>query len=221
MTGMPACAAGDSVVAGSWDELVRDYRATVYRHALRLTRNHAEAEDLTQDTFVRALRAYDRYRAGATDAWLKRITTNLFLDSIRRRRRIAFEPLTSENAALAGPSAENVVLAGQLEPALADAIAALPAHMRTVVVMRYVDQRTDDEIAATLRVNVSTVRTRSHRARARLRRLLEGSPVPASSAPPRPASAGRGTAAMPGRRPGHVARASMGRSVAAAPVAMR
>src|SRR5215211_9174011 len=84
--------------APSWDEVVRTHSARVYRLAFRLTGNRADAEDLTQEVFVRVFRALDNYRPGTFEGWLHRITTNLFLDQARRKSRIRFDSLGDERA---------------------------------------------------------------------------------------------------------------------------
>src|SRR5579862_5790942 len=77
----------------SWDEIVRAHSARVYRLAYRLTGNQHDAEDLTQEVFVRVFRSLASYKPGTFEGWLHRITTNLFLDGARRRQRIRFEGL--------------------------------------------------------------------------------------------------------------------------------
>ena len=73
----------------TWDQIVRAHRGPVYRHAYRLTRNRYDAEDLTQDVFVRVFHALPTYRPGGSfPGWLHRITTNLFRDGLRRGRRL-------------------------------------------------------------------------------------------------------------------------------------
>src|SRR5437868_9639445 len=67
----------------SWDEVVRDHSARVYRLAYRLTGNVPDAEDLTQEVFVRVFRSLSSYTPGTFEGWLHRITTNLFLDMAR------------------------------------------------------------------------------------------------------------------------------------------
>ena len=67
--------------APSWDEVVRTHSARVYRLAYRLTGNPHDAEDLTQEVFVRVFRSLSTYTPGTFEGWLHRITTNLFLDS--------------------------------------------------------------------------------------------------------------------------------------------
>jgi len=67
-------------VLPSWDEIVRTHSARVYRLAYRLTGNKHDAEDLTQEVFVRVFRSLSSYTPGTFEGWLYRITTNLFLD---------------------------------------------------------------------------------------------------------------------------------------------
>ena len=83
-------------VPPSWDEVVRTHADRVYRLAYRLSGNRADAEDLTQETFVRVFRSLAQYAPGTFEGWLHRITTNLFLDMVRRRQRIRFEALPED-----------------------------------------------------------------------------------------------------------------------------
>ena len=82
----------------TWDEVVRNHSARVYRLAYRLTGNVHDAEDLTQEVFVRVFRSLSSYTPGTFEGWLHRITTNLFLDMARRRQRIRFEGLADDAA---------------------------------------------------------------------------------------------------------------------------
>ena len=82
--------------APSWDDVVRDHGARVYRLAYRLTGNQHDAEDLTQEVFVRVFRSLSQYTPGTFEGWLHRITTNLFLDQVRRKARIRFEGLPED-----------------------------------------------------------------------------------------------------------------------------
>src|SRR5829696_7530365 len=77
----------------SWDQIVEDHSARVFRLAYRLTGNAHDAEDLTQEVFVRVFRSLHTYTPGTFEGWLHRITTNLFLDSARRKSRIRFDAL--------------------------------------------------------------------------------------------------------------------------------
>ena len=89
-------------VAPTWEEVVRDHSARVYRLAYRLSGNAQDAEDLTQETFVRVFRSLASYAPGTFEGWLHRITTNLFLDMVRRRQRIRFDALPEDTERLPG-----------------------------------------------------------------------------------------------------------------------
>src|SRR6187397_1989565 len=82
----------------TWEDIVRLHSARVYRLAYRLTGNPHDAEDLTQEVFVRVFRSLSSYTPGTFEGWLHRITTNLFLDQARRKQRIRFDGLTDERA---------------------------------------------------------------------------------------------------------------------------
>src|SRR5881398_547891 len=80
----------------SWEQIVSDHSARVYRLAYRLTGNAHDAEDLTQEVFVRVFRSLHTYTPGTFEGWLHRITTNLFLDQARRKSRIRFDSLAED-----------------------------------------------------------------------------------------------------------------------------
>ena len=86
-------------------ELVRRHRGRVLRLATRLTGNRSDAEDLTQEVFVRALTAGDTLRPDAVEGWLHRVTTNLFLDHARRRARVRVDPWGEHLEARVRPAA--------------------------------------------------------------------------------------------------------------------
>ena len=89
-------ATGDKAAMPSWDELVRQHADRVYRLAYRLSGNQHDAEDLTQETFIRVFRSVQNYQPGTFEGWLHRITTHLFLDMVRRRARIRMEALPED-----------------------------------------------------------------------------------------------------------------------------
>ncbi|GAA2572506.1 RNA polymerase sigma factor SigE [Pseudonocardia hydrocarbonoxydans] len=159
----------------TWDEVVREHADRVYRLAYRLTGNPHDAEDLTQETFVRVFRNLASYRPGTFEGWLHRITTNLFLDMVRRRARIRMEalPEDSERIPGRGPEPEQVFSDTHLDPALQTALDALPPEFRAAVVLCDVEGLSYEEIGATLGVKLGTVRSRIHRGRAALRAAIE------------------------------------------------
>ncbi len=159
----------------SWDEVVREHADRVYRLAYRLTGNQHDAEDLTQETFVRVFRSLASYRPGTFEGWLHRITTNLFLDMVRRRSRVRMEALPEDSDRMPGngPEPEQVFSDTHLDPALQAALHELAPEFRAAVVLCDIEGLSYEEIGATLGVKLGTVRSRIHRGRAALRVALE------------------------------------------------
>jgi RNA polymerase sigma factor (sigma-70 family) len=203
----------------SWEEIVRAHSARVYRLAYRLTGNKHDAEDLTQEVFVRVFRSLSSYTPGTFEGWLHRITTNLFLDMARRRQRIRFEGLGDETAQRlhSGPTPAQAFDERHLDGDIAAALEALAPEYRAAVVLCDIEGLSYEEIAATLGVKLGTVRSRIHRGRAQLRAALDhrrprrhaAVVTPAATpATPATASAAVATAVMSGS----AAAASRGRS---------
>src|SRR5438094_2586054 len=159
----------------SWDEVVREHADRVYRLAYRLTGNPHDAEDLTQETFIRVFRSLASYKPGTFEGWLHRITTNLFLDMARRRARLRLERWPQDTDRLPGddPSPEQVYSETHLDPDLQAALDELPPEFRAAVVLCDVEGLSYEEIGATLGVKLGTVRSRIHRGRQALRASLE------------------------------------------------
>ena len=160
----------------SWDEIVRLHSARVYRLAYRLTGNRHDAEDLTQEVFVRVFRSLDTYTPGTFEGWLHRITTNLFLDRARRKQRIRFDALAEDAAErLQGrePSPAQAYDERHLDADIQKALDGLAPEYRAAVVLCDIEGLTYEEIAASLGVKLGTVRSRIHRGRAQLRAALE------------------------------------------------
>lgn len=155
--------------------MVAEHSGRVYRLAYRLTGNVHDAEDLTHDVFLRVFRSLDSYRPGTFEGWLHRITTNLFLDRMRRKQRIRFDALSDEAAArlpsrIASP--EQVYAETHLDDDVQRALDALPPDYRAAVVLCDIEGLSYEEIAATLGVKLGTVRSRIHRGRSQLRDAL-------------------------------------------------
>jgi RNA polymerase sigma factor (sigma-70 family) len=160
----------------SWEEIVRTHSGRVYRLAYRLTGNTHDAEDLTQEVFVRVFRSLSRYTPGTFEGWLHRITTNLFLDMARRRQRIRFEGLGDDAAQRLhgpGPTPAEAFEERHLDADVFAALESLPPEYRAAVVLCDIEGLSYEEIAATLGVKLGTVRSRIHRGRAHLRTALE------------------------------------------------
>ncbi len=159
----------------TWDEVVRQHADRTYRLAYRLSGNAQDAEDLTQETFIRVFRSLSSYQPGTFEGWMHRITTNLFLDMVRRRNRVRMEALPDDYDRVPGaePSPEQAFSASNFDPDLQDALESLAPEFRAAVVLCDVEGLSYEEIGATLGVKLGTVRSRIHRGRQALRAALE------------------------------------------------
>lgn len=157
-----------------WEEVARRYGRFLYTIAYRLAGNHDDAQDLAQEVLLRVRRGLETYRPGSMEGWLSRITTNVFLDEVRRRRRRPQDLFPSDPDRVVPPApAADVALAEQALPEhVQAALAALPDEFRVAVVLCDVAGRSYQEISEALGVPLGTVRSRIHRGRAVLRDAL-------------------------------------------------
>ncbi|MGH3509386.1 MAG: RNA polymerase sigma factor SigE [Nocardioidaceae bacterium] len=161
--------------APSWDEVVAQHSARVYRLAYRLTGNRPDAEDLTQEVFVRVFRSLSSYTPGTFEGWLHRITTNLFLDQARRKAKIRFDALAddAENRIPSrGLSPDQQLVVGLFDDDVETALRELPPDFRAAVVLCDIEGLSYEEIADVLELKLGTVRSRIHRGRTMLRSAL-------------------------------------------------
>ena len=161
--------------APSWEDVVEQHSARVYRLAYRLTGNAHDAEDLTQEVFVRVFRSLSSYTPGTFEGWLHRITTNLFLDQARRKAKIRFDALAEDaESRMPGraPSPDSQVHDRLFDDDVEAALADLPPDFRAAVVLCDIEGLTYDEIADVLHLKLGTVRSRIHRGRTMLRKAL-------------------------------------------------
>ncbi|WP_236075534.1 RNA polymerase sigma factor SigE [Streptomyces coffeae] len=159
----------------TWEEIVSTHSARVYRLAYRLTGNQHDAEDLTQEVFVRVFRSLSTYTPGTFEGWLHRITTNLFLDMVRRRQRIRFDALAedaAERLPSREPSPQQHFNDTHFDADVQQALDTLAPEFRAAVVLCDIEGLSYEEIAATLGVKLGTVRSRIHRGRSHLRKAL-------------------------------------------------
>jgi len=164
----------DTWTPPTWDAVVREHSARVYRLAYRLTGNQHDAEDLTQEVFVRVFRSLHDYQPGTFEGWLHRITTNLFLDLVRRRARIRFEGLPEDAERIRGRelTPAQVYEDTHLDHDVQTALDALLPEYRAAVVLCDIEGLTYEEIADVLDIKLGTVRSRIHRGRTQLRAAL-------------------------------------------------
>lgn len=184
-----ADAAASEWVMPSWEEVVANHSAKVYRLAYRLTGNKFDAEDLTQEVFVRVFRSLENFKPGTLDGWLHRITTNLFLDQARRKSRIRFDALAEDaESRLPGrePGPEQSFEHNNLDLDVQRALEELPPDFRAAVVLCDLEGLSYDEVAEALGVKLGTVRSRIHRGRTMLReKLAHRDPRPVAARKPR------------------------------------
>lgn len=194
-----------SQVADPFEQEALSYLDALYRTALRMTRSEADAEDVVQETYIRALRFREQFTPGTNlKAWLFRILTNTFINTYRRKQA---QPQTTElddveentlhrhmtdAGAEASPEPEQVVLDSVVDTEIKDALDELPEHFRTVVLLD-AEGFAYKEIAEMLDIPIGTVMSRLHRGRKFLQRrlydLARDRGIAAAKAMPRPEGA--------------------------------
>ncbi len=170
-------ASGD---AEAFESLVLAYQKPVYNLALRMSGDEDEALDLSQEAFLRAWRGLSSYRAdSAFSTWLYRLTSNICLDHLRRRkRRVAVLPLTGEDEQELSvpdpaPGPETQTLQRLEREAVAEALGRLETEYREALTLRALHGLSYGEIADVLDINEGTVKSRIARAREKMRRMLQ------------------------------------------------
>ena len=170
--------------AARFEREVMPHREPLYLHALRMCHNHADAEDLVQDTMVKAYSNFDSFLPGSNfKAWLNRIQTNTYINTYRRRGRrpvqystdtVTDQELTAQaqRASTQHVSAEDQALAALPDTEVTAAMQSLPEQFRAVVYYADVEGFRYREIADIMGTPHGTVTSRLHRGRQHLRRLL-------------------------------------------------
>jgi RNA polymerase sigma-70 factor, ECF subfamily len=167
-------------------DLAMEYMPALYTAALRMTRNAADAEDLVQETYLKAYRAFNTFTEGTNlKAWLYRILTNTYINSYRaakRRPEIAdvddvedlylYRRLGTTDGSAPGRSAEDVVLDSITDEDVKEAIESLPETFRIAVLLADVEGFSYKEIADITDVPIGTVMSRIHRGRRALQKAL-------------------------------------------------
>ncbi len=171
------CLQGDE---GAWEDLVKAHTRRVYAICYRFTGKDSEAQDLTQDVFLRVFKSVKSFRAGEGSfaVWLTRLTRNLLIDHYRRtkmeRATDSIEeqlPMLEEKTAL--ESRTDAILAGrEASEALQSALAKLSPELRETVILRDLQELEYREVAVILGVPEGTVKSRLNRGRAELARIL-------------------------------------------------
>ncbi len=171
----PACR-GD---ADAFVALCAPLEGMVYRHCLSVLKNPADAQDAAQETMLKAFRAMSRFRAESQVAtWLFRIAHNVCLDWLKkpgaRRENVSLDALREAgfDPPDENPTHESACLAAGERERLSGAVAKLPPDQQALLLLRYGDGLSYDQLARTLGLSDGTVKSRLNRAREKLRSLL-------------------------------------------------
>jgi RNA polymerase sigma-70 factor (ECF subfamily) len=155
--------------------LVERWERPVFAFLVRMLGSSEEAEDLCQDTFLKLIKAADRYQpTGKFQSWLFRIAGNQARSRLRRRKILRWLPLTNEcdNATAPGPDALGKLAAREEQHLVQDAIARLPERQRQTLVLKQYHDLSYQEIANAMGTTVSSVQMLLHRAMTALRKDL-------------------------------------------------
>jgi RNA polymerase sigma-70 factor, ECF subfamily len=167
-------------------DLAMEYMPALYTAALRMTRNAADAEDLVQETYLKAFRAFSTFELGTNlKAWLYRILTNTYINTYRAKKRrpevtdvedvedlYLYRHLAGDGSGTAGRSAEDEALERFTDSDVKDAIESLPENFRMAVLLADVEGFSYKEIAEITDVPIGTVMSRIHRGRKALQKAL-------------------------------------------------
>ena len=150
--------------AGAFEQLVETYRDQVYRIALRMCGNAADADEAAQEAFLAAWKGLPNFRGDSQfSTWLYQLTTHAAIDLMRReKRQIAAEDITE-------------VSAPETQEAVRNAILQLTPEYRQIVVLRFLEDLSYEEIGAALKLPSGTVKSRLNRAKAQLKDILSKS----------------------------------------------
>jgi len=168
------CQRGDRLAA---EVLIRRHQNYVYRLCWLVMRNEQDAEDMTQETFIRAFRALPRFEireATSFEAWLYRIAVNACRSRMRRKwyQALPWPEPASQVIAEPDEQPERLFIQGEQRGRIMDAVNSLDEKHRLVIILRYYAGLSNEEIARTLEIPCGTVRSRLHVARERLGALL-------------------------------------------------
>lgn len=165
------CLQGDR---SAFADIVERYKRQIYSITYSMTHNHADADDLSQDTFIRAYENLRRFRLGTSfHSWLRRIAVNICIDHLRHKKRFPENGLDDHPEMPSGHNPHNNAESNELMTSITKAVDSLPADQRTVVVLREMQGFGLKEIAGIMNCSESTIRWRLHYARKKLREKLQ------------------------------------------------
>jgi RNA polymerase sigma-70 factor (ECF subfamily) len=172
------CLGGDEA---AWEELVRQHTRQVYGLCFRFTNSAQEAQDLTQEVFLRVFKTIQTFRSaeGSFHTWLARVTRNLLIDNYRRTKQERVTdsiegqlPMLEESGATAAPRPDQVLAGMETSAILHATLQKLSPDLREAVILRDLQEMEYREMAQILSIPEGTVKSRINRGRAELARLL-------------------------------------------------
>ena len=163
--------------ADAFEQLVVAYRDQVFRLALRMCGSEADADEVAQEAFLSAWKALPNFRGESQfSTWLYQLTTHAAIDLMRReKRQIAADDITEVSAADPAPSPQQQAEQSEQREIVRDAILQLAPEQREVVVLRFMEELSYEEIDAVLKLPSGTVKSRLNRAKAQLKEILSKS----------------------------------------------
>ncbi len=161
--------------------LVEKYQSQIYQHALYLLGNQEDAEDITQETFIKAWEHCAKLRPKTVRSWLLKCAQNLCFNLLKRHKfqvsltegdETELEALMHTNTDSSNPSPDEIVIKQELKEFVRCAISKLPPDMRVIIIMKELDGMSFKEIAKVTKQPEGTVKSTAFRARKKLRELL-------------------------------------------------
>lgn len=170
--------------AAAFEQLVTAYQRAVYRLALRMCSSAAAAEDVAQEAFLSAWKNLPQFRGDSQfSTWLYRLTTHAAIDYLRREKRHEASDIDDVTVADETSSPQEAVERSEAQTAVRDALAALSPEYREVILLRYMQELSYEEIGIALHLPPGTVKSRLNRAKGQLKEILQQSGnIPASAA---------------------------------------
>ena len=163
--------------ADAFEQLVVAYRDQVFRLALRMCGNEADADEVAQEAFLSAWKALPNFRGDSRfSTWLYQLTSHAAIDLMRReKRQIAAEDITEVSTPDPGPSPQQQAERSETRQAVRDAMGQLSPEYRQIVVLRFLQELSYEEIGAVLKLPPGTVKSRLNRAKSQLKDILSKS----------------------------------------------
>ena len=160
--------------ADAFEQLVIAYRDQVFRLALRMCGNEADADEVAQEAFLSAWKALPNFRGDSQfSTWLYQLTSHAAIDLLRReKRQIAAEDITEVSVSDPAPSPQQQAERSETRQAVRDAMGQLSPEYRQIVVLRFLQELSYEEIGAVLKLPPGTVKSRLNRAKAQLKDIL-------------------------------------------------